>query len=67
MEARNSGNVYGTARQHDVQPNQIRAWLNKEQKLIKNYHNQKARSVHRGISANYPHLEKLVYSGGSKV
>ena len=33
-EVRNSGNVYGTAKKHNVQPNQIRAWRNMEQKLI---------------------------------
>ena len=28
----------------------------------KNDQNQKARSVHRGVSAHYPHLEKFVYT-----
>ena len=33
-EARNSGNVCGTARKHNMQPNQIREWRTTEQKLI---------------------------------
>ena len=55
-------NVYGTARKHNVKPNQIWAYRNAEKINRKNDQNQKARSVHQGVSAHYRHFEKLVYT-----
>ena len=33
-EARDSGNLYATAKKHDIQPNQIREWRRNEQTII---------------------------------
>ena len=61
-EARDSGNLYATIQKHDVQPNQIREWRKKEQKLIKKGGNGKASSVHSGPSVLNPTLENIVYT-----